>query len=153
MISFQTEFWRDAEAEILACGPRHWAEITADLDIPLDVDTDTFRWLEDVGQLHVTTVRDAGTLIGYSVVIVRTHLHYKTLLCGYFDLYWLEPKARLGFAWIGLKMFREVERALKARGVQKMFAGTKVAHDASVTFARLGWTEIERLWLKRLGED
>lgn len=152
LTTFQTEPWGAVVREGLVLGQRHWEEITVDKDIPLDMDLAAYAAMEATGQLHVTTVRAAGTMIGYSVVIVRPHLHYRTLLCGYFDLYWLEPTCRGGFAWTGLKMFREVERALAARGVKKLFTGTKRAHDASAIFKRLGWSESERLWIKRIGD-
>lgn len=102
------------------------------------------------GQLHVTTVRDRGELVGYLTAIVRPHLHYAHSLSAYFDLYYVTPSHRL---WMtGVRLFSEAEKALKARGVERMFTGTKLSKDASVIFERAGWEPAERLFIKYIGE-
>lgn len=47
-----------------------------------------------VGRLH--TLRDEGTLIGYSFVIIAPHIHYAEPLIAFQDVLYVSPKYRLG---------------------------------------------------------
>jgi hypothetical protein len=49
-------------------------------------------------------------------------------------------------------LFANAEKALKARGVQRLFTGTKLSKDASLIFERGGWNESERLFIKYIGD-
>ena len=79
----------------------HWQEIALDKDtILLEPDVDSFIEMEQRGALQIVTARDDGRLIGYHVTIVRNHLHYKSSLSGYVDMYFIHPdyrKGRTGF--------------------------------------------------------
>lgn len=129
----------------------HWSEIALDKDkVPLDPDIATFKMLEDVGQLVIVTVRDDGKLIGYHFSLVRPHLHYKSSLTAYVDMYFLHPDYRGGLA--GFKMFKFVEEVLKERGVDRIYSGTKLHKDMGRLFERLGYNETERLFVKWIGD-
>lgn len=151
MITFHTEAWSDALPEISKFWPEHWREVALHQEeIPLDPDFDEYARIEKAGQLHVTVVRHSGKVVGYAVVIIRRHLHYRRSLSGYFDLYFLAPAHRRG--WTGVRLFRHVEKAMRQRGVERLFTGTKLSLDASKIFERLGWEETERLHTKLLKE-
>lgn len=136
-------------AEIGPLWRRHYAEI-ADKRIPLDPDFDRYDQIALMGKLHVLTVRNRGKLVGYLFAIVDTHLHYRSTLFAAFDLYWIDPEYRCG--WTGVRLFREAERTLRAKGVRKIVANTKVAKDMSPIFAHLGFQETERIHTKYLGD-
>src|SRR5580704_5998646 len=64
---------------------QHWREISAHLDIPLEVDEANYRRMADNGFLIIVTVRmtghliaDEGRLIGYAIFVLAPNLHYKS---------------------------------------------------------------------------
>lgn len=150
MLTFAVEQWADIRSEIAPLWAVHHVEVAdpIDTDIPLDPDVVKYTRLADQGHLHIVAARANGALVGYCFVIIDTHLHYRTLLCGMFDIYWLAPAHR--GHWHGIRMMRAVERSLRARGVRKAFSGTKLWLDASAMFKRLGWRPVENLFTKRL---
>ncbi len=148
-VTFHVEAWPDCLPEIAQHWPSHWNEVALHKDeIPLDPDMDEYMRLYEAGQLHCTVARSRGLCVGYAVVIIRRHLHYRTSLSGFFDLYYVHPNFRRG--WTGVNLFRHVEREMRRRGVERLFTGTKVSLDASRIFERLGWTETERVHTKLL---
>lgn len=141
------EPWTYVRAHIAPLWRRHYAEI-ADHRIPLDPDWTWYDAMARADRLHVVTVRLRGVLIGYLFAIVGPHPHYRSTLFAAFDLFWLDPAHRRG--WTGVRLFREAERTLRARGVRKLVSHMKLAHDVAPIFARLGWDETERVHTKYL---
>lgn len=151
MITFETESWDAIRDEIAPLWRLHYEEIASDRDrIPLAPDYVKYQRYSDCGQLHITVAREGGRMVGYAFALVDTALHYATTLCGFYDLYWLEPERRKGMA--GIMLLKETEKALKARGVRKIFTGTKVWKDVGPLFERMGWQETERLFTKWVGD-
>lgn len=152
MITFATEPWDSVKTEVLQLWIVHHAEI-ADRDdadsIKLDPDWEKYQAAANRGALHITAARERGILIGYAFVFCETGLHYKSTLFGHFDLYYVRPQNR--GHWRGVRLFRETERALRARGCMKMTAGRKIWHDAAPIFRRLGWKDTEILSTKWIG--
>jgi len=145
--TFHVEAWSQFKRESAHLWPRHWEEIALDRDrIKLNIDYAQYDWLDAQGALHVVAARSDGSIIGYHLSIIRPHLHYADSLSAFTDVYFVAPEFRKGRT--GLKLFQFVEKTLKARGVQKMFTGTKLHHDMGRLFERLGWRETERLYTK-----
>lgn len=131
--------------------PAHWEEVATHKDkIALEPDYVVYQRMADAGQLHVTAARSNGELAGYVVAIVRPHLHYAHSLSAFYDLYYLAPAHRRGLN--GVNLFKAAEVALRKRGVDRMFTGTKLSKDATLIFERLGWMETERLFVKWIGD-
>ena len=152
MITFGLEPWEKVKAEILPLWRLHHADVADPEDvhrIPLDPDWAKYQTAADRGVLQVICGRDQSELVGYVFAFVDTHLHYKSTLCAYVDLYWIRRDKRGHFN--GVRMFRAMEKACKARGVKKLFGGTKLWLDASAVFRRCGWKETERLSTKWIG--
>ena len=99
-----------------------------------------------MGILHVTTVRLDGELIGYAVMIVQGHLHYKSTLHAFEDLYFVKKEHRKGR--IGIKLFSELERHLKEKGVKKIIMGTKVYSDNSKLLEHFDYKCTEKVYTK-----
>lgn len=151
MITIQVEKYNDCIAEIDALLPLHYDEIALDKDsIPLDKDHAVYQRLADSGELHIVTVRCNGLVVGYHASFVHPHFHYKSTLIANTDVYFLLKEHRN--SRIGMQLFQEVERSLKARGVHKMFTGTKCHQDHSAMFERMGWHKTEILYTKVIGE-
>lgn len=150
-ITYQVESMSECVEEMSGLWDLHWQEIALDRQkIKLEPDVQTFQMLEDAGQLVIVTVRNDSQLVGYHVSLVRSHLHYKSSLTAYVDMYFLHPDYRGGMA--GYKMFKFVEKALRARGVDRIYSGTKLHKDMGRLFERLGYSETERLFVKWIGD-
>lgn len=149
MITLQVEAWSACFAEMSELWREHWEEVAINRDaIQLDPDLDQYATLESQGALHVVVARDRGQIVGYHISIVRPHLHYRNSLSAFTDVYFLRKSHRHGMT--GVRLIKEAESTLAARGVQKMFTGTKKHLDMGPIFTRLGWTETETLYTKVL---
>lgn len=141
------ERWTDVVSEIGDLWQAHYDEIGTDKDrIPLAPDLEGYQTLDGSGRLHIVSARRDGVLIGYIFALVGAHLHYRTTLFANLDIYYIAPACRRGA--LALRMFREMERSLKARGVVKVIGNTKLAHDRARLFEALGWREAERIFTK-----
>lgn len=129
----------------------HWEEIALDRDkIKLEPDVDTFRLLEDCGQLHIVTARDEAGLVGYHASIVRPHLHYRSSMTAYVDMYFIHPDYRKGRT--GISLFKFAEKTLRERGCQRIYTGTKLHKDMGKLLEYMGHKETERLYVKYIGD-
>jgi GNAT superfamily N-acetyltransferase len=150
IVTCQEESFADVWPELEPCLDAHWREIAQDQDkMPLDVDVEAYKVLGEQGRLSVVTLRVTGELVGYFAAFIHHHLHYRQTLCAHVDVYYLKPAYR-GQGY-GRFLFQVAEAALQARGVQKVFAGTKVYADVSPLFAQGHWVKTETLYTKWIG--
>jgi GNAT superfamily N-acetyltransferase len=153
-ITYQVEPWEAYFPECQALWVQHWCEVALDqAAVPLDPDLERYQAYADAGHLFILSMRDAGKLVGYFVGIVSGHLHYKSTRMCFTDLFYLLPAYRKGLA--GVRLFREAETALRARGVRRIQTATKLhAHlDMSRLLERLGYTRVEAAYHKLLEES
>lgn len=149
-VTFMVEAWSGCFAEMSALWTEHWEEVAINRDvIKLDPDLDQYAELERSGALHVVVARERGAIVGYHISIVRPHLHYRRSLSAFTDVYFLRKSHRAGMT--GVRLIKAAEESLRARGVQKMFTGTKLHMDMGPIFERLGWTPTETLFTKVIG--
>jgi hypothetical protein len=149
-IQFSVENYPQVEVEMQAIFPKHWEEIALFRDkIPLSPDYPRYHLLFNSGKLLVCTVRDRGELVGYYIVIIDWHLHYTTSLTGLTDVYFIRPTHRKGA--LALSFFRFVEETLKLLGVEVFYTSTKLNHDVSRVWNRLGYDAVETKFVKWLG--
>lgn len=145
MITYQIEPWSTIRTDIESLIDAHWREVAMYQDeIPLQVMWDTYDAMEKQGLMHCMAVRELGELVGYYIGMVKPHLHYANSLTFFTDVYFLSQKHRKGRA--GLKLFTEMKKSLKKRGVQRMIVSTKVRLDMSKVLYRLGFHEAERVF-------
>lgn len=148
-ITFQSEGLRDVFAEAIPLLKAHWSEIALDQEtVPLDPDIAAYEHLSDIGALHITTARDAGKLVGYAAFFVSRNLHYRSLVVGESDIFWIAPSHRKGMT--GVRLFRAAEKNLKALGVNKVINKEKLHKSLASLFKRLGYTAIEQTWAKAI---
>lgn len=151
MITYQVETWGDYFKDCQKLWKEHYDEIAVMKDkIAMNPNIAFYQEMENSGILHLLTVRDEGEMIGYHISFVRPHPHYADMLCGFVDAYFLTPSKRKGM--IGVKMIKKAEESLKARGVRKLFTGTKNSKDMSKIFEYLGWHLTEQLFTKYIGD-
>lgn len=152
MLTYQLERWEQYWPDAEPLWKDHWLEVALDQEaVPLDVDKERYATLDAQGKLHIVTVRDEdGTLQGYHLSITDVHLHYRTTLHAYLDVFWLAPAHRRGLA--GYKLFQVVQETLRQRGVVKQIQGHKlhVHGKLGTLFERLGYHKIEQVYSKLL---
>lgn len=140
MVTVQTESWKAIDGEIEEIAGIHWQELALDkLLFMRDLDHAQYLLLDEMGRMHVTTARDGERLVGYVVCFIMPHhLHYMSSgPVALADMYYLLRDYRKG--GLGARMFLEMERGLKERGVIRAHMSCKVHEDHTAMFALLGW--------------
>lgn len=149
MITFQRESFLTIKHELPELFQRHWEEVALDhMEVPLDPDWRCYSEMATMGILHVVTARDNGRLIGYYFAIVRPHLHYKSTLTAFSDIFIIMPEYRKG--WTGYRLLKEAEKMLKDIGVRKSYLMTKVHIPLILLVKRLKYRFVERVYTKLL---
>lgn len=149
--TFSVENWKDILPEAQPLWIPHYEEVGQDkIHMQLDPDIGRLNSLDAQGKLHIVAARRNGELIGYHASIIDRSLHYKNILVGASDLYWIRKDCRNGSA--PLRLFQEVERTSKQRGVQVLYDATKLYLDHDRLFQYLGYKPIERKYSKWIGD-
>lgn len=144
-VLYGVESYIDALPELKAIYPEHWAEIALDkAAIPLDPDYDAYERMAFAGILHLVTARKGGELVGYHLSMIHGHMHYRTSRTCFTDIFYLKPAYRTGM--VGYKLLRFFRDSVQGMGVQKIYMGTKLAHDIGPLLERLGFKPIERIY-------
>lgn len=142
---FAVEPYGQTIAEMRELYREHWEEIAIDKDaIALEPDYESYADMDARGILHLVTARASGALVGYHLSMIRGHLHYKSSITCFTDIFYLKPAYRVGMT--GYRMLKFFRDSVKSRGVQKIYMGTKLAHDIGPLLERLGFKPIERLY-------
>jgi len=149
MITYQQESLVTTKEDARPLLEKHWEEIALNKDtIKLNPDWDAYADLEDAGVLKIFTARLDGQLIGYFVVFVKEHLHYKDHLFAYNDILFLTKEYRKGFT--GAKLMKFAEKCLKEDGVSVVIVNTKRHKPFDVLLNWLGYKHIENIYSKVL---
>ena len=128
--------------------PAHYEELCVTKEFPLEPDYDAYRRIADAGQLVCIVGMDGDEVMGYIVFIVQPHLHYKSCLTAYEDIYYLKPEYRKGST--GIRMFKYAEKVLASVKVNRIIMHTKVHQDNSRLFEYLGYKNSDKLFTKIL---
>lgn len=151
MIAFQQEFLNTCEEESKVLIKEHWEEIALNKEkIKLNPDWEAYRLLEEHGKIKIFTAREDSNLIGYFVVFVDRHIHYKDHLFAVNDIIFLKEEYRKGF--VGGKLIKFAEKCLKEDGVSVLSINTKVHKPFDGLMDFLGFKLIERVYSKYLGD-
>lgn len=146
-VTYMVELWYDVWREMAPLWQDHWREIAINQsEIPLDPDVAQYEMLQANGMLCVLVARAEGKIVGYYISIIKPHLHYRTTLHAFTDVYYVLPAYRNG--WCGIRLFQKAEEIWKERGVVKAFTATKLHLDMSAILERLEWVLTERTFSK-----
>jgi hypothetical protein len=148
MITYQEEAYSDCVDDLVELYPEHYAEVEQPVadKYKLDPNWEQYFNLEKSGSFKVITCRDEGTLVGYMFFIISPHLHVKSCMTAYEDIYFLRKDYRKGRT--GIKMFQYAEQYLKSLNVNRILCSTKVHQDNSRLFEYLGYSFVEKLFHK-----
>ena len=134
--------------ELQALYPAHYDELSVTKEFPLDPDYEAYERLAKAKMLRFITCRIDGAPVGYIVFIIQPHLHYRTCLTAFEDIYFIKKEYRRGR--IGIKLFQYAEKVLKERGVNRIIYGTKLHLDNSRLFEYLGYKQTDKVFTKLL---
>lgn len=149
MITYQQESLVTTKADIIPLLEKHWEEVALNKEkIKLNPDWDAYANLEDAGILKIFTARDNRKLVGYFVVFVKSHIHYKDHLFCYNDVIFVDEEYRKGFT--SPRLIKFAEKCLKADGVEVMIVNTKRHKPFDSLLVWLGYKHIENLYSKVL---
>jgi len=150
-IKYQQEFLDSVVEDAKGLLESHWDEIALNKDkIKINPDWDTYYALQEQGKLDIFTARDEGVLVGYFVVFVYPHIHYKDHLFAKNDLLYLAPSHRKGFT--GVKLIKFAEKMLKEDGVSVLVVNTKNHKPFHKLMEFLGFSSAETSYSKYIGD-
>lgn len=135
------------DARPLLC--EHWLEIAHYQDIPLAVNEDNYRRIDAAGLLRIYTARRGGILVGYACFLVDMNSHYMTSKQAKQDVVYVEQSSRGAF--VGIRLLKFADAALKAEGVQVVYHHVKLSHPAlGALLKHQGYEPIETIYGRRL---
>lgn len=150
MITFAVESLTENLPELKRILPLHYEELALDQDkVPLSPQYDLYEKRDEFGEVIYITARIEGELMGYFIGFVAPGMHYSTCLTCIMDIFYIHPDHR--GSNFGFKLFDFVEKELLRRGVDRWFVGSKVNLDASWLFEKLGFTKVEIVYSKYIG--
>lgn len=144
-VTFLAEDWVDCWREMESLWPAHHKEVALHhAEVPLAPDMEQYSFMQARGQLSVLVGRCEGRIVGYYISIIKPHLHYKDTLHAFTDVYYIAPEFRQGMT--GWRMFLEMKKLWKLRGVKKAFTATKAHLDIGPLLLRDGWELAEHTY-------
>lgn len=114
-ITFQEETMSDIIDELVPLFGDHYTETGAfgGMRLPLNIQWQAYKIIEDKGMLHFVTARKGNELIGYYVSIVAPHLHFAGSLVAENDTLFLRKEYRKGLT--GCKLIKYAGEALRKK--------------------------------------
>jgi len=146
--TYQTEDPAEFIEALKGVLPEHYDELCVTKDFPLMPDYEAYGRLHVAGMLRCITVREDNELIGYALFIVHPHLHYKSCITAFEDIYFLKKEHRKGR--VGIRLFQFAEDVLKKEGVHRIIMHTKIHMDNTRLFEYLGYKLTDKLFTKIL---
>lgn len=126
----------------------HRDELCLHDDFELDPDWELYFSLSVVGKLVICTARKDGDLIGYAAYAIHQNPHYRKIKQAIQDVLFLHPSKRGHMA--GYRLIQFADSHLAHLGVQLVSHHVKLKHDFSPMLERLGYSQSEKIYEKRL---
>lgn len=97
----------------------HWEELAKNKQLMvLNLDVQRYAQLERAGMLFGIWAYEGDDIVGYSINVFGTNLHYADLVYAQNDLLFVSKEHRTGTT--GLKLIKETERVAKERGAKML---------------------------------
>ncbi len=148
----QAEAYLAVVAELAPLYEAHWRELALHQDTcPLAPRWDLYEAMAAKGILHAVTLReDGGRLVGYWLGFVDRHLHYAGNVVASTDIFRILPEARGRHG--GVRLFRAVERHVRALGADRLMVASKLHADSGRLFTAMGFKPVETVYSLQLGQ-
>lgn len=139
---YASETWEDVEREFDKLGRDNFEECGVGGGVwKYDLSHEILRELSKSGNVHVTTIRDKGVLVGYVLsVLTKRHIQYNASVSQVIGMY-LKPEHRKGLN--GMRLMKCDEINMKRLGVQEMNGGFTMSKDLLTLFKRRKWSPME----------
>lgn len=125
---------------------KNWREISSFPDFEVDPNFDGYRAAEDSGILRVFTDRtERGVLVGYSIVYIYPHMHFKNSVQAIQDVLFILPEHRGHGAWF----VKWCDACLFHEGAEVIYRTANVRHNCGSLFRRMGYDLIDQVYAKR----
>lgn len=148
-VSFAVEPLAEVYPEAAALTGLHWLEIAPYQDLLfVNPDMELYLATEKAGRLLVITARAGAELVGYLLLQVHRHPHYKHVLCATEDMKYLRPDYRRGMT--GARLIRFAESQAKERGCRMITQRSKAKSGHGALYRRLGYELMDETYTKRL---
>lgn len=147
-LTFQRERAHELYAEALPLFEAHRQEISHYQDIPLGVDVESYKRVEEANGLRCYTARKDRELIGYCVYFIRHNPHYMTSKQAVQDVLFIRKEYRQG--WMPVRFIRYTERELKAEGTQVVYHHVKAASPVGRLMEAMHYDLVDLIYAKRL---
>jgi predicted acetyltransferase len=148
MFEYKEDDWLENLDSLKELIKDHYEELSVTKEFPLDPAWEQYESIWKAGGLRFFTCRKDGEMIGYIIYFIAPHLHYRTCLTAFEDIYFLKKEYRKGRT--GIRMFQFAEDALKSQKVNRVIYNTKVHSDNSALFEYLGYKFIDKVFTKLL---
>ena len=104
MIAYQEETFDQVIEEIKPLLEDHWQEIALHKDsIKLNPDYARYEQMFKNGNMRIVTARNDGKLVGYCIMMLYNHIHYKDQFMAMDDIFFIDKDYRNGLT--GVKLF------------------------------------------------
>lgn len=135
---------------------RHYKEVSANQDIPLEPNLDQYEMLENSGKLRCyvakqTTSDNTHAIVGYQMFILHRSIKYVSSLEAHQDLLFMDKNLR--GEGLGEKFIDWCDGELRSEGVQLVYQREKVRLPFGKTLAKLGYRHVENTWSRRLDKN
>ena len=152
MIEYKVERMETCLDEMKPLFEEHWEEIAHHQDkIKLNPNYDQYYKMEEMGMVHVCTVRDDGILIGYFVTFMVPHVHYQDHIWAMNDILFLHPDYR-GTKEIAFNLFMFAEKKLVELGVSVIQLHMKLDFPFEPLAKACGYKKVEYNYSKYVGK-
>ncbi len=151
MLTFQTETLDNILPFIQSMARAHWDEVEASLhgQQHYTIDEKTYKQLESLHMLHITTAKnEQGLICGYAAFTISSSHHRADETIASLDAFYLAPWARKGLN--ALQLLRVAEQALLKRSVQLIQFSSPVSRPCDALYRRMGAKQVETIYHKRL---
>jgi hypothetical protein len=107
---------------------------------------EVYERLEELGLLHVYTIRVGDCLVGYCSIITSEHPHFSETWAKQ-DALFVSPKYR---GLTAVKFMHWVDGQLILKGIKRILRQSTFSKDISRTLERMGYEPIEISYLRSL---
>lgn len=140
MLTYQMELLNVILPDVKELLIQHYEELTLNkAKIKLKPVWTRYEAMEASNQFYAITVRDSGTIVGYSGFIFQPHLHYEDTLVAQNDVLFLKKEYRLGTA--GIRLLKYSEECMKNLGAHKVTWHVKYSNDFRNILYRMGYLD------------
>jgi len=115
---------------------------------PLEMDWQVYANIEKAGNLTIYTARMGNVLVGFAMYLTGYHAQHKGMKFALCNTLAVDPDFR--GQGIGTKLVKHAETDFRMSGVGMMIHGFRMVYNTEPLFPKLGFTEIERMYMKVL---